>query len=146
MVRCWCSRHAIIRTSWTNINPGRLFYACPQPGSSCRFIRWFDPPMYARSTVIIPGILRSKNELEAALKACRADLLLQKENLWNKLVNDDVVAVDVEDDVGYGAAAIVSTRSEPLDVVAVDVEDDVGYGAAAIVSTRSEPLGFVSNP
>ncbi|PWA98152.1 hypothetical protein CTI12_AA022000 [Artemisia annua] len=34
MVHCWCSRHVIIRTSWTSNNPGRRFYSCPQPWKS----------------------------------------------------------------------------------------------------------------
>lgn len=29
MVNCSCGRRAVIRTSWTNINPGRRFYSCP---------------------------------------------------------------------------------------------------------------------
>ncbi|GKC42052.1 zinc finger, GRF-type containing protein [Tanacetum coccineum] len=29
MVRCACGLEAVIRTSWTNRNPGRHFYGCP---------------------------------------------------------------------------------------------------------------------
>ncbi|GJX56917.1 zinc finger, GRF-type containing protein [Tanacetum coccineum] len=29
MVRCACGLEAVIRTSWTNRNPGRRFYGCP---------------------------------------------------------------------------------------------------------------------
>ncbi|PWA59786.1 exocyst complex component sec15A [Artemisia annua] len=32
-------------------------------GSSCRWIGWYDPEMYARSRMIIPGLLRGRNEL-----------------------------------------------------------------------------------
>ncbi|GKD17406.1 zinc finger, GRF-type containing protein, partial [Tanacetum coccineum] len=28
-VRCACGLEAVIRTSWTNQNPGRSFYSCP---------------------------------------------------------------------------------------------------------------------
>ncbi|GKF63414.1 hypothetical protein Tco_0186862 [Tanacetum coccineum] len=42
--RCTCGLEAVIRTSWTNRNPGCRFYGCP--------------------TLIIPGLLRSRNELE----------------------------------------------------------------------------------
>ncbi|GJS67215.1 zinc finger, GRF-type containing protein [Tanacetum coccineum] len=42
--RCACGLEAVIRTSWTNRNPGRRFYGCPTP--------------------IITGLLRSRNELE----------------------------------------------------------------------------------
>ena len=29
MKRCSCGRIAVIRTSWTDDNPGRRFYSCP---------------------------------------------------------------------------------------------------------------------
>ncbi|GJZ80934.1 hypothetical protein Tco_0645928 [Tanacetum coccineum] len=47
MVRRSCDLEAVIRTSWTNQNHGRRFYGCP--------------------TLIIPGLLRSRNELEEIL-------------------------------------------------------------------------------
>jgi len=28
---CKCGRFALVRTSWTEENPGRRFYACPLP-------------------------------------------------------------------------------------------------------------------
>ncbi|GJY89044.1 retrovirus-related pol polyprotein from transposon TNT 1-94 [Tanacetum coccineum] len=34
MVRCACGLEAVIRTSWTNRNPGRRFYGCPTLGDS----------------------------------------------------------------------------------------------------------------
>ncbi|KAJ9541246.1 hypothetical protein OSB04_027752 [Centaurea solstitialis] len=34
----------------------------------CGFIRWFDPPMCSRSMEIIPGLLNSKNQLDAKIK------------------------------------------------------------------------------
>ncbi|GJX90939.1 hypothetical protein Tco_0344265 [Tanacetum coccineum] len=47
MVRCACGLEAMIRTSWTNRNTSRRFYGCP--------------------TLIIPGLLKSHNELEEIL-------------------------------------------------------------------------------
>ncbi|GKA45934.1 hypothetical protein Tco_0738730 [Tanacetum coccineum] len=47
MVRCSCGLEAVIRTSWTNRNPDHRFYGCP--------------------TLIIPRLLRSRNELEEIL-------------------------------------------------------------------------------
>ncbi|GJW83463.1 hypothetical protein Tco_0156608, partial [Tanacetum coccineum] len=47
MVRCACGLEVVLRTSWTNWNPGHRFYGCP--------------------TLIIPGLLRSRNELEEIL-------------------------------------------------------------------------------
>ncbi|GJU42453.1 zinc finger, GRF-type containing protein [Tanacetum coccineum] len=65
MVRCACGLEAVIRTSWTNRNPGRRFYGCPTLSPTCvNFLRWYDPPMCQRSVQIIPGLLRSRNELE----------------------------------------------------------------------------------
>ncbi|PWA82407.1 ribosomal protein L18/L5, Ribosomal protein L5 eukaryotic/L18 archaeal [Artemisia annua] len=65
-----------------------------------RFIGMLDPAMCPRSTVIIPGLLRSKNEMEAtlqssqsdllrwkneyeaALQSCQRHILTQEENVW----------------------------------------------------------------
>ncbi|GJW97726.1 zinc finger, GRF-type containing protein [Tanacetum coccineum] len=67
MVRCACGLKAVIRTSWTR-DPGRRFYGCPTLSPTCvNFLRWFDPPMCQRSVQIIPGLLRSRNELEQIL-------------------------------------------------------------------------------
>ncbi|GKD06639.1 zinc finger, GRF-type containing protein [Tanacetum coccineum] len=67
MVHCACGLEAVLRTSWTNRNPGRRLYGCPILSPTCvNFLRWFDP-MYQRSVQIIPGLLRSRNELEEIL-------------------------------------------------------------------------------
>nr|KAJ0191033.1 hypothetical protein LSAT_V11C800407600 [Lactuca sativa] len=77
---CFCGREAVVRTSWTSANPGRRFLSCPQKGlffyvkgSRCRFLGWIDPPMCARSMLIIPGLLRNINNANyqvARLKMC----------------------------------------------------------------------------
>nr|KAJ0202388.1 hypothetical protein LSAT_V11C600312330 [Lactuca sativa] len=67
MVMCFCGKWAIVRTSWTVNNPGRRFWGCPDPNSSCGFIGWYDEPMCARSKVIIPGLLRTINKLPKAM-------------------------------------------------------------------------------
>lgn len=93
MVFCNCGKVPILRTSWTNQNPGRRFFACPEQvgifhfgfwfwcfvlkliytdtlqGSSCRFFCWYDPVMCDRAKDVIPGLLRAKNSLEVRLKA-----------------------------------------------------------------------------
>ncbi|GKB93893.1 zinc finger, GRF-type containing protein [Tanacetum coccineum] len=67
-VRCVCGLEAVIRTSWTNQNPGRRFYGCPTCSLTCvNILRWYDPPMCQRSIQIIPWLLRSRNELEEIL-------------------------------------------------------------------------------
>ncbi|GJW14102.1 hypothetical protein Tco_0018235 [Tanacetum coccineum] len=68
MVRCLRGLEGVIRTSWTNQNPGRRFYGCPTLSPTCvNFLRFFDPPRYQKSVQIIPGLLRSLNELEEIL-------------------------------------------------------------------------------
>ncbi|KAJ0597839.1 putative transcription factor GRF family [Helianthus annuus] len=64
MVICQCGKEAVIITSWTSKNPGRRFYACPEPGRNCRFIGWYDQERCQRCIDIIPGLLRRKNALE----------------------------------------------------------------------------------
>ncbi|XP_018435672.1 uncharacterized protein LOC108807951 [Raphanus sativus] len=42
-VRCLCAKLSVVRKSWTDDNPGRRFYGCPNPKSnSCDFFKWFD--------------------------------------------------------------------------------------------------------
>ncbi|GJR94619.1 zinc finger, GRF-type containing protein [Tanacetum coccineum] len=66
--RCACGLEAVIKTSWTNRNPGRRFYGCPTLSPTCvNFLMWYDPPMCQRSVQIISGLLRSRNELEEIL-------------------------------------------------------------------------------
>ncbi|GJX87321.1 hypothetical protein Tco_0339335 [Tanacetum coccineum] len=68
MVRCACGLEAVIMTSWTNRNLGCRFYGCPTLSPTCvNFLRWYNPPMFQRSVQIIPGLLRSRNELEEIL-------------------------------------------------------------------------------
>ncbi|KAG8379460.1 hypothetical protein BUALT_Bualt07G0090800 [Buddleja alternifolia] len=66
--KCDC-RHpktARVRTSWTNDNPGRRFKCCAD--GKCDFFTWFDPPMCARSKLIIPGLLRRLNRQEEEIR------------------------------------------------------------------------------
>ncbi|GJR59207.1 hypothetical protein Tco_1501369 [Tanacetum coccineum] len=57
----------VVRTSWTNCNLGRRFYACPTYGEKCPFLGWVDPPMCPRVVDIIPSLLRNRNQLEDML-------------------------------------------------------------------------------
>ncbi|GJV09587.1 hypothetical protein Tco_1347243 [Tanacetum coccineum] len=68
MVRCSRGLESVIRTSWTNRNHDRRFYGCPTLSPTyVNFLRWFDPPICQRSVQIIPGLLRSCNELKEIL-------------------------------------------------------------------------------
>ncbi|GJW19704.1 zinc finger, GRF-type containing protein [Tanacetum coccineum] len=66
-VRCICGAIAVIKTSWTNHNPGRRFYGCSLMECN-RFVDWVDPAMCPRSVVIITGLLRSLNNHQARLR------------------------------------------------------------------------------
>ncbi|PWA64229.1 zinc finger, GRF-type [Artemisia annua] len=71
MVVCTCGKPAVVKTSWTNRNPGRSFFGCPTIGSNCPFLGWLDPPMCPRSVYIIPGLLRRINAFEVLLKSLK---------------------------------------------------------------------------
>ncbi|KAL0401317.1 UNVERIFIED_CONTAM: hypothetical protein Slati_4161600 [Sesamum latifolium] len=72
---CFCGFEVIVRTSWTNSNPGRQFRDCPVItyvfGSYCRVFQWVDPPMCRRAKEIIPGLLSRINDQERQLNECR---------------------------------------------------------------------------
>ncbi|GJW94423.1 hypothetical protein Tco_0174095 [Tanacetum coccineum] len=90
MVRYACGLEAVIRTSWTNRNLGRRLYGCPTLSPTCvNFIWWFDPPTCQRSVQIIPGLLRSCNELEeiiAMVEEKRLRLLENSGKLRDQLI------------------------------------------------------------
>ncbi|GJR08004.1 hypothetical protein Tco_0790656 [Tanacetum coccineum] len=49
-----------------DVNPGRRFLACLQlNGERCIYFDWVDPPMCQRAMMIIPGLLRVRNRMEA---------------------------------------------------------------------------------
>ncbi|KAL8217174.1 hypothetical protein R6Q57_024011 [Mikania cordata] len=66
MAFCACGKQAIVRTSWTSKNPGRRFFSCPEQ---------------VRSVDIIPGLLKSKNDLQIQLKASVAESKSLKKKL-----------------------------------------------------------------
>ncbi|PWA64032.1 zinc finger, GRF-type [Artemisia annua] len=68
MVVCTCGKSAVVKTSWTNRNPGRRFFGCPTIGSNCPFLGWLDPPMCPRSVDIIPGLLRRINAFRGVVE------------------------------------------------------------------------------
>ncbi|KAL8250812.1 hypothetical protein R6Q59_034505 [Mikania micrantha] len=82
MAFCACGKQAIVRTSWTSKNPGRRFFSCLEQGCKTGFFGWFDPPMCDRSVDIIPGLLKSKNDLQIQLKAS----VVESKSLKKKLI------------------------------------------------------------
>ncbi|GJW28097.1 hypothetical protein Tco_0044972 [Tanacetum coccineum] len=91
----------VIRTSWTQANPGRRFRCCSRSGNPCGYFFWVDPAMCARSTAIIPGLLRNINNLQAeamenARKARRMKMLLCFTDLFGALDLCDALGVAAE--------------------------------------------------
>ncbi|GJX13157.1 zinc finger, GRF-type containing protein [Tanacetum coccineum] len=66
MALCFSGLPAVTRTSWTDANPGRRFLGCPLiEGQRCIYFGWLDPPICQRAMLIIPGLLRARNRMEA---------------------------------------------------------------------------------
>ncbi|CAA0839873.1 zinc knuckle (CCHC-type) family protein [Striga hermonthica] len=76
-VDCYCGRRAVIRTSWTNENPGRRFHAClkKEEGGGCVFFDWYDPPMCRRAKSLILGLLKKMNASEEEILKLKAETL-----------------------------------------------------------------------
>ncbi|KAK6138994.1 hypothetical protein DH2020_027264 [Rehmannia glutinosa] len=81
---CFCGKTAVIRTSWTDDNPGRRFQSCLNfKRGGCQFFSWEDPPMCNRARQIIPGLLRKINKIQDELEKMKDKnarlVLLQEE-------------------------------------------------------------------
>ncbi|KAL8198122.1 hypothetical protein R6Q57_030170 [Mikania cordata] len=64
LVLCNCGGFTTIKTSWTQQNPGRRFFCCD---GRCGFVRWVDPPVPDRASLLITGLVNSlKREREHA--------------------------------------------------------------------------------
>ncbi|PIN09951.1 DNA-(apurinic or apyrimidinic site) lyase [Handroanthus impetiginosus] len=76
---CHYGNASIVRTSWTNRNPGHRFSSCARSKEKggCNFFVWNDPPTCARSLEIIPGLLRRLKieEAEATKRGKREKIL-----------------------------------------------------------------------
>ncbi|GKG36184.1 zinc finger, GRF-type containing protein, partial [Tanacetum coccineum] len=66
MALCFCGHPAVTRTSWTDINPCRRFLACLQlNGERCIYFDWVDPHVCQGAMMVILGLLRVRNKMEA---------------------------------------------------------------------------------
>ncbi|GJV85981.1 zinc finger, GRF-type containing protein [Tanacetum coccineum] len=66
MALCLCGLPAVTRTSWTDTNPGHRFLGCLKiEGQRCIYFHWLDPPICQRAMLIISGLLRARNRMEA---------------------------------------------------------------------------------
>ncbi|KAL2465122.1 GRF-type domain-containing protein [Abeliophyllum distichum] len=63
---CYCGELPILKTSWTEINPGRRFWGCRFYGKvgCCDFFEWADPAPHERYKSVINGLLRKRNEVD----------------------------------------------------------------------------------
>ncbi|KAH7859807.1 hypothetical protein Vadar_005727 [Vaccinium darrowii] len=70
---CYCNHLGVLRTSWTDSNPGRRFIGCHkwQEAHGCGFFVWFDPPMCERSKMVIPRLLRTLRRVEDEAKRAK---------------------------------------------------------------------------
>lgn len=62
-MKCYCGGWAVQQTAWTSANAGRRFVSCPF--RRCGFFNWLDPPLCDRARVIILGLIKKINRLEA---------------------------------------------------------------------------------
>ncbi|XP_012839459.1 PREDICTED: uncharacterized protein LOC105959844 [Erythranthe guttata] len=88
---CYCSRRTTMKTSWTELNPGRRYETCQKYREigGCNYFAWVDPPMCERSRQIIPGLLRRINNNEKELKKIEEQLSKKGSRekwLWMALV------------------------------------------------------------
>ncbi|KAJ4810504.1 GRF zinc finger protein [Rhynchospora pubera] len=63
---CYCNELAVLKTSWTEANPGRRFLGCRnyEISRSCGYFFWYDAPVQDHAKVVINGLLRRLNNLE----------------------------------------------------------------------------------
>ncbi|GKD65698.1 hypothetical protein Tco_1307806 [Tanacetum coccineum] len=97
MVVYTCGEDVVVRTSWTKRNQGKRFYACP---TFCPFLGWVDPPMCPRSMDIIPGLLRSRNQMKDLLDMTeeRADFEEHTANTQETKANIEQMRANEEHD------------------------------------------------
>ncbi|KAL0361524.1 UNVERIFIED_CONTAM: hypothetical protein Sradi_3836900 [Sesamum radiatum] len=76
---CFCGLEVVVRTSWTNANPGRQFRGCPgEGGTYCNVFQWVDPPMCRRAKEIIPGLLNKLGEKDRQLNELRQKVFINQ--------------------------------------------------------------------
>ncbi|XP_074373847.1 uncharacterized protein LOC141714213 [Apium graveolens] len=68
-VICDCGLNALIRTLWTNKNPGRRFWSCQKNKDerSCNFFMWIDDEMSGRARNLLCELTQRNVMLEQNL-------------------------------------------------------------------------------
>ncbi|KAK4605092.1 hypothetical protein RGQ29_013251 [Quercus rubra] len=69
----YCNKKHVLVVAWTEDNPGRRFYGCPNywVGRKCRFFQWHDDEICERDKVFIPQQRQRIIKLEAKLANCK---------------------------------------------------------------------------
>ncbi|GKA81923.1 hypothetical protein Tco_0788671 [Tanacetum coccineum] len=103
-INCFCGYQNNLTSMDSHYYSESSGFHCCETVNPCRYFWWVDPAMCARSTVIIPGLLRNINNLQAeaienARKARRMKMLLCFTDTCEALG----VAVDLCDDLGLVA-------------------------------------------
>ncbi|XP_050232993.1 uncharacterized protein LOC126681496 [Mercurialis annua] len=74
---CHCNQPAVLKTAWTQANPGRRFFGCQHwhqsGGGGCDYFDWFDKAMPNRTKSILLELLEKvdKNEMENNRKTAK---------------------------------------------------------------------------
>ncbi|KAK9989033.1 hypothetical protein SO802_029272 [Lithocarpus litseifolius] len=72
---CYCPspQKPVLVISWTDNNPGRRFYGCPNYwiGKKCKFFQWVDDEICERGKVLIPEMRQRILKLQAEVSTCK---------------------------------------------------------------------------
>ncbi|XP_019166873.1 PREDICTED: uncharacterized protein LOC109162640 [Ipomoea nil] len=79
-VRCWCGEVAPVKMSWSNVNPGKRYRACPHYGGnrSCRFFEWIDSDVSERVSRVIRGLLKRLDNKDSEIQ--KLQTMIEKQN------------------------------------------------------------------
>ncbi|XP_075666456.1 uncharacterized protein LOC142636206 [Castanea sativa] len=72
---CYCPspQKPVLVVSWTENNPGRRFYGCPNywVGKKCKFFQWIDDEICERGKVLIPEMRQKILRLQVEVSTCK---------------------------------------------------------------------------
>nr|XP_023907372.1 uncharacterized protein LOC112019078 [Quercus suber]POF17220.1 hypothetical protein CFP56_56103 [Quercus suber] len=72
---CYCPspQKPVLVVSWTDNNPGRRFYGCPNYwiGKKCKFFQWVDDEICEHEKVLIPEMRQRILRLQAEVSTCK---------------------------------------------------------------------------
>ncbi|KAB1212885.1 hypothetical protein CJ030_MR5G010185 [Morella rubra] len=86
---CSCGLKALLKSSWTNSNPGRRFFGCENfDGNSrhCNYFCWFDHPTYPRGMEVGRHLTKKIKVLENERDSLKHDKRSLKMLLWESWI------------------------------------------------------------